>query len=175
MKTETRLRLAKAKAARRKLEQTQKEDHVQTLKDEISRLATEVSQQNQTVDLDPLLEAIKSLESKLKPTDIDLTPVIEQIKAIKPQVTVNNPKPEVKSTIIKQEDVFSVYKPADTDETDEFEKYYGFIANNGKWFILREQGDENKAIRYSGGDKDYPMGWKDRRSLQYGYFNRIRI
>lgn len=175
MKTETRLRLAKAKAARRKHEQAQKEDHVQTLKDEIAHLADTISQQNQTVDFAPLLKAIESLESKLKPADIDLTPVIDQIKAIKPQVTVNNLKPEVKNTIIKQEDVFSVYKPADMDEEDSFTKYYGFVAQNGSWFILREQGDDSKAIRYAGDTSNYPKGWVQRKVLDYGYFNRLRI
>lgn len=50
--------------------------------------------------------------------------------------------------------------------------YYGFINQNGGWFIMR--GDSsNGSYRYNKGNRDFPSNWKKRTALEYDYFYKV--
>lgn len=50
--------------------------------------------------------------------------------------------------------------------------FYGFINNNGGWFIMK--GDTNSGtFRYAKGTSNFPYNWKSRKDLDYDYFHRV--
>ncbi len=50
--------------------------------------------------------------------------------------------------------------------------YYGFINQTGGWFIMKEDANRG-AFRYVKGSTDFPYNWKNRRNLEYNYFNEV--
>jgi len=107
---------------------------------------------------------------------------------LKPEVKVNVPDvhiPEIKipeakinipaPTVIKEEDVFSQYKPADVME-DNNTKYYGYVAKSGEWFIMREVNNNNNIkYRYASGKGNYPEAFIKRAKQDYKYFDEAKL
>lgn len=50
--------------------------------------------------------------------------------------------------------------------------YYGFINNQGGWFIMKEDAN-NGTFRYTKGSSDFPGNWKRRENLSYDYFHNV--
>lgn len=76
---------------------------------------------------------------------------------------------------LQQEDIYVTYKAANSDETSESEKYFGFINGVGNWFILRETGDETKSWKYTSGKSNYTEAWGARRRGNYKLYSEISI
>ena len=55
---------------------------------------------------------------------------------------------------------------------DNIVAYYGFINNNGAWFIMREDTDTS-SFRYVKGDKHFPDSWSRREKLKYDYYHNV--
>ena len=60
------------------------------------------------------------------------------------------------------------YKASDTDATSD-PQYYGFLRNDGAWYIMKVSG--GNTFRYQIGGSDYAANWAARASLGYSYFN----
>lgn len=74
--------------------------------------------------------------------------------------------PEINSdSAIKQS--FDNYKIAEVDDSSP--SYFGFVEKTGKWFIM--QIDDAGAVRYSGGNNNFPANWENRSSLKYDYYH----
>ena len=50
--------------------------------------------------------------------------------------------------------------------------FYGFIKNDGAWYIMREDSDTG-SIRYVRGDGEFTSNWVNRKQLKYNYFNDV--
>lgn len=50
--------------------------------------------------------------------------------------------------------------------------FYGFVNKNGDWYVLRVDTVAG-SFRYAKGNKDFPLAWQNRETLEYGYFNDI--
>jgi len=121
-------------------------------------------------------EALNEIAKGIKITNADeikLEPhfqnefTIPEIKA--PKVNVEVPSP----TVIKQTDIFEIYKPADIVE-DGSTKYYGYIAKDGKWFIMRESNTKNTTrYRYASGNKGFKSAFTDRAKQEYKYYDEV--
>ena len=61
------------------------------------------------------------------------------------------------------------YKISDMD-TNSDPKYYGFLAPDGSWFVMKEDSTA-QTYRYSRGEKDYSTAWINRATLTYVLFN----
>ena len=46
--------------------------------------------------------------------------------------------------------------------------YYGYIANDGSWVIMRENTAQTQ-YRYVAGSSNYTTNWTNRATLTYGY------
>lgn len=62
------------------------------------------------------------------------------------------------------------YRISEIDDSDI--TFYGFINNNGAWFIMRED-PVNGTFRYTKGDADFPGAWNRRRTLPYDYYHNL--
>ena len=56
------------------------------------------------------------------------------------------------------------------EDTSATPKYYGFLAVDGAWYILKIN---NSTYRYFRGDSGYQTGWTDRATLEYDYYDVI--
>jgi hypothetical protein len=56
-------------------------------------------------------------------------------------------------------------------DDDASPSYYGFIHQNGAWYITKE--DETGAYRYAAGTSGFATNWDNRNSLTYGYFDTV--
>lgn len=52
--------------------------------------------------------------------------------------------------------------------------YFGFINNEGKWFIMKRDTDSG-SFRYAKGGKDFSGNWKMRENLKYDYFHNVFV
>lgn len=52
--------------------------------------------------------------------------------------------------------------------------YFGFINNEGAWFIMKRDTDGG-TFRYVKGGKDFPGNWKKRQDLKYDYFYNVFV
>lgn len=55
---------------------------------------------------------------------------------------------------------------------DNVVSYYGFINNQGGWFIMKEDPDSG-TFRYAKGESDFPGSWLSRERLEYDYFHNL--
>jgi len=136
------------------------EDFVNATLNNLQHIADQVS----TIEL-------KSPEVSVNVPDVNVPDIkIPEIRVpeIKAPV-VNVPEP----TVIKEDDVFSKYKPADVIK-DNNTTYYGYLSKTGEWFIMREIKSTNGAkYRYSSGKKGYDF--TKRSKLKYYYFNQVGL
>lgn len=107
-------------------------------------------------------ESIKSIEVK---------PVFNPKLNI-PEVkmpTINIPEP----TVIKEDNIFNKYKPADIVE-DNNTKYYGYLSKTGEWFVMREvETAITTKYRYANGKGNYDF--TKRNKLSYKYYSEIKL
>lgn len=125
--------------------------------------------------LEPVIKRLEQSVDKVNPADI-VKQFKEAIEQIKPQVNIDVPKAETK--VIKEDDIFAEYKPADSDERKEKgQKFYGFVSATGKWFILREQGVNEgiQTYRYATGSTGYENAWLNRSIQNYKYFYEVSL
>lgn len=162
--------------------------YIEQLFNNLTEVVTELAEKRYD-DLQQIVEAVKPDASVVKRIEELKQSITEGIKVTNlseakselpkipaPQkVVVKTQKVEFPSWMKQQVDVFDIYKPADTDEDKDSEKYYGFIAASGKWFVMREMGSKNKNFRYAVGDMTYRQGWSGRRALDYRLFNEIPL
>lgn len=146
-------------------------DHKKILEDQRDKLLNI----NESLDEVPakISDSIdKALNLIVEANHINLNEIITKIEAIKPVVTVKSPiVPE--PTVIKEDDIFSIYKPADTDEQESV-KYYGYLAKDGSWFIMRESGsDERKRYRYASGKGNFEESFNNRKKIDYDYIDKV--
>jgi len=112
----------------------------------------------------------KELQNKYVENLIDS--VVAEIKSIEPKVDVK--VPEVK-TVIANPNPYDYYKPADINQDGNM-KYYGYVAPNGKWFVMRETSNkDSKKYRYAAGNKDFKKFYGKRSSLDYKYYNELEL
>ena len=155
--------------------QTHKElvDTITELKNSVESLQNTIKRQPE-LDTSELEGAIANLDKsvsniQIKENKLDIQPIVKQIEAIKPIVNV----PQQKTEIIKQDDIFSLYKPADIEEVGSNE-YYGYLAKDGKWFIMRvSSSDSGKKYRYATSNKQYDF--KNKEKLSYKYINELKL
>lgn len=98
---------------------------------------------------------IKSLSNSLYPRVTNIQNLLNSVINDNKLNTVVNPTLE--------------YKISDIVNDSEI-KYYGFIKNDGSWYIMK---DNNGEYRYAKGDDDYPTAWTNRATQTYDYFNEI--
>lgn len=58
-----------------------------------------------------------------------------------------------------------------TEIDDAIPTYYGYINQEGAWFIRKE--DESGSYRYAKGSSDFIANWVNRAKLRYDYFNAV--
>lgn len=161
-------------------DQTEVVEAVKSLEDSQERLAeligskkefdfellyTQLETLNKSLELGERLESLKTAFEQGNAVETIQKGLDDILEAF------TNFKPETK--VLQSEDVFEVYKPADSEEDKDSQKYYGFLASDGRWMILREQGDKNKSWRYAFGTEKYSNAWTNRIRHDYGYFNQI--
>jgi hypothetical protein len=162
---------AKEEEAQKLQESTHKEliEVVVSLKSEIVSLNEKIEndtlsrrRDNSTLEdkVSELGEAVKSIQINYEQTDI--TPLIAEIKKIKNIVNVE-------PTVIGQDNIFDIYKPADED-TDNPTKYYGYLAKDGRWFVMRVA---NGKYRYATSKKKYDFSNKEQ--LDYKYITEVQL
>ena len=61
------------------------------------------------------------------------------------------------------------YKASDSDAGSI--QYYGFLRNDGGWYIMKMSG--GNTYRYQVGGSGYATAWAARASLGYDYFNLL--
>lgn len=61
------------------------------------------------------------------------------------------------------------YRISDIDERDNI-SYFGFLSNDGQWYIMRVEGNQYRYIR---GDGNYEEYWANRASLEYRYYHEV--
>lgn len=64
------------------------------------------------------------------------------------------------------------YAPSDEDESDSDDKYYGFLAHDGTYIIMK-QTLSTGAFRYHGGHDGYATAWTARTTHTYKYYNEL--
>lgn len=52
-------------------------------------------------------------------------------------------------------------------------EYYGYLAEEGDWYIMREDkaSPDLPIFKYAGGSSGYALSWTSREALSYYYFN----
>jgi len=68
-------------------------------------------------------------------------------------------------------DLLDRFRASDVDDAGDT-KYYGFIAMNSEWYLLRED-TIAKNYRYVRGQGAYPTAWTNRTTLEYNYFDVV--
>lgn len=102
-------------------------------------------------------------------SDIELSPVFKP--EFKPELKAKFDVP--KPTVIKEDNIFNKYKPADIIQDGNI-KYYGYLAENGSWFIMREITEKQGAkYRYTNGKDNY--NFTKRAKLDYKYISEIAL
>lgn len=149
------------------------EEHFDNLKNDLAHSQSvtveEVAEKLQFLkELSSYFETVnKLLDNSEKSKGLDqrnIQKLYDAIKLIKPQVK-----------ILRSEDVYATYKPANADESSNNESYWGFVNSAGKWFILRELGDKNKTWKYLVGQVNYEQGWQDRKKGDYSFYHEIEL
>ena len=69
-----------------------------------------------------------------------------------------------------QSQPFDGYQISEID--DGITSYYGFIHQNGAWFIMKEDSDAN-SFRYAKGSGSFPKSWAERTRIKYDYFYNV--
>jgi len=64
---------------------------------------------------------------------------------------------------------FEGYRISEID--DGFVTYHGFINKEGKWFVMKENGDGS--FRYSKGETEFPNNWNNRKDLKFDYYHKL--
>lgn len=170
-----RLNLLKAKRAQEKSREAkaleQKLDsHVEGIKQALSEGVSLNNLDELFIQLDNIKKLAESIE-QLKNTlsGIKFPDIPKSVRLQNPNLSV---KPEVK--VVRTEDIFAVYKAANSDEAKDTEKYFGFVSSS-KWFILREMGDKAKTWMYATGNGRYREAWASRIRQDYKYFNEVSL
>lgn len=121
-----------------------------------------------------LADGLKSVQKSIAdnkvviPADDD-TAIIQGLQDVKDTIAaIRFPVPNVVT------DPLVAYKVADVDDAGTV-KYYGQIANDGRWVIMKEDDSASpKTYRYAAGSASYPTNWTNRASLTYDYlYNAI--
>lgn len=111
-----------------------------------------------------LLEVLNAIRAIPAPPITDMGPVYDGLEEVRN--TIANLRFPVPNVIT---DPLIAYKVADVDDSGTV-KYYGQIANDGKWVIMKEDDTTTpKTFRYSAGSGSYPTNWTNRASLTYDY------
>ncbi len=63
------------------------------------------------------------------------------------------------------------YAASDMDDVNPAVRYYGNVARQGQWYIMRHNITEG-SFRYTSGDSEYETAWNSRLSLNYDYYNK---
>lgn len=50
--------------------------------------------------------------------------------------------------------------------------YYGFVNENGEWYIMREDSNTG-SFRYTRGKSEFAKNWENRESFDYGYYHKV--
>lgn len=127
-------------------------------------------------DFKPVLESLEQLEKAVTENAAIVRAMgefTEAVKGIKPVVKVDAPKQQ--AAPVKSTNPYDTYKPADSYEAKAGNQYYGFLDTEGKWFIMRVGGKENKQYRYATGDTKYTEAWRKRSSHDYKRYNEARF
>ena len=106
--------------------------------------------------------------------------IVKNLKDIEKitSVTVDNLKdfklPEIKIPAAKviTNDIYDEYKAADSEYGGNT-TYHGFVNRAGKWFVLRQNGEESVTYRYASGDGKYTQGWRNRNMLDYVLYSEL--
>lgn len=86
-------------------------------------------------------------------------------------VKVNPSGALVTATTIDNGDPTITYKISDIDTASD-PKYYGNVAADGSWYIMKES-TSGGTFRYANGTSSYSTNWTGRASLTYDYFNVV--
>jgi len=75
--------------------------------------------------------------------------------------------------VIKEGRTLDRFVISDMDTTVATREYYGFLAQEGDWYILRKDTSNSTqpAIRYAGGKVSYEANWVSREALSYVRMN----
>lgn len=75
--------------------------------------------------------------------------------------------------VVKEGRVLDRFYISDIDTTTSTREYFGFVAEEGDWYILRmiTSNPDQPSIRYAGGKTGYVANWTSREALSYLYFN----
>lgn len=109
------------------------------------------------------------VDAELEVSDIQIGVVEIKNKDTDDRVKVN---PDGSMDVNVKNDPLIEYKDSDIDTTSP--NYYGFIAKDGKWYIMKETIIENAiTYRYVKGDSNYSENWANRGNLVYDYFDVV--
>jgi len=119
--------------------------------------------------IDELRDSIKSIRVNApEQKEIDLRPIVEEIKKVNIEVKA----PEAK--IIKSDNPYDLYKPADVKKGGG-SSYYGYLAPDGRWFIMRVGGRINTSYRYASGKGNYVKAWEKKSSHDYKRYSEVKL
>ena len=67
------------------------------------------------------------------------------------------------------------YKASEQDLQVSTVKYFGFVNQNGAWYILQQSGASNslQSFRYAQGGSELSTNWGNRTSLSYDTFDNV--
>jgi len=78
--------------------------------------------------------------------------------------------------ILMVESKGGVYKISDSAEPAGGPEYFGFLRQDGYWFIMKiTTSGTDKTYRYISGTTDYTTSWTGKAGLSYVYWNQITI
>ena len=130
-----------------------------------------------------LARVLKTIDGKTDKTGEKLTKSLQGSidklgKQLKPiaqptEITVKNLDDIKIPEQLPADDIFDIYKPAESDEKTKI-KYYGFVDKDANWFIFRDatiSGATN--YRYASGQKDFTDAWNFRKNHDYQYYYEV--
>ena len=147
---------------------------------QVTNLDKEITQKL-SKDLEKINQAINKLEMNpkvtVKPAAVtvqkpNLDPITKGLKAIKKSVD-DKPLPMIPTT---QTDPLIRFVASDVDDEDGSgndltTQYFGFLANDGEWFIRRYIiNTQPKTMRFAWGKGNYLTNWNNRASLTYNLY-----
>lgn len=146
-------------------------------------IAPKVEVSGPDVDLKPLQKLLKELKDAITASSPEFdTSALEKAtgrveNAVRELIARPIPVPEFPTTMKISDsrgndilDPTAGYAPSDVDEASD-PKYYGFLAADGRWYIMKNTGDTT--FRYCTGMSSYASNWANRATLTYDYFSEV--
>jgi len=129
--------------------------------------------QNFQIEIKNLRDSIKEIQLPDKVELDGLAELTKQLQAVSNIKEISLDKSSFDS--LKPDNIFDRYKPAQTDENGSI-KYFGYLAKDGSWFIMRESETKTgKKYQYSTGKGQFKNYFEKRSALEYGFIDEVQF